>query len=141
MNLKGLRIIDAGCGTGVLGLIAAMKGAQEIFSYDIDIWSVENTRTNAELNGIKNLTVKEGDAKILAEVHDYDMLIANINRNILLADLPYFSSALKPSAQLLLSGFYEEDAILLIEKGKHWGFKSILQSAEMGWCMLLLQRG
>ena len=140
MSLEGLRIIDAGCGTGVLGFLALKCGASEVFAYDIDEWSVENTKINAELNGLTNIVIKEGDASMLSQTADYDLLIANINRNILLGDMPRFAQALKTNAQLLLSGFYEADAPLLIEKGKELGFELEKQTCENGWAMLLLVR-
>ena len=106
MPLEGKRIIDAGCGTGVLGFLCSMRGASEVFAYDIDEWSVENTRINAELNGVSAIIIKEGDASVLPQEGDYDLLIANINRNILLADMPRFAKALRADGQLLMSGFY-----------------------------------
>ena len=139
MSLESKRIIDAGCGTGVLGLLCSMRGASEVFSYDIDEWSVENTRVNAELNHIYNIKVQEGDAAVLPQNGTYDLLIANINRNILLADMPRFAKALHQGGQLLLSGFYEKDAMSLIEKGRLLGFELERQNSEDGWAMLLLR--
>lgn len=138
MELQGLRVIDAGCGTGVLGFLASMRGAKEIFSFDIDNWSVENTRLNAELNHITNLEVEEGDASILKHKHDYDLLIANINRNILLNDIPRYAAALNNNAQLLLSGFQENDIPMLLNKCKEYNFNLKQQTSIDGWSMLLL---
>lgn len=140
MPLEGLRIIDAGCGTGVLGFLCLKRGAKEVLAYDIDEWSVENTKINAALNGIGNIEVKEGDASVLPQTADYDLLIANINRNILLNDMERFAAALRPVSHILLSGFYDTDAPLLIEKGKELGFCVEKQSTQDGWTMLLLQR-
>ena len=140
MELQGMRVVDAGCGTGVLGILCSLRGASEVFAYDIDEWSTENTVINAQLNNIQNIVVKEGDASVLPQEESYDLLIANINRNILFNDIPRFSAALKKNAQLLLSGFYEEDAPLLIEKGKELGFRLEKQSAQDGWTMLLLTK-
>lgn len=139
MDLEGRCIIDAGCGTGVLGLLCAKRGASEVFAYDIDEWSVENTRVNAELNGISNLSVCEGDAAVLPQDGRHDLLIANINRNILLADMPRFAKALHLGGQLLLSGFYEADVESLLEKGRLLGFELEKQTAEDRWAMLLLR--
>ena len=140
MDLQGKRIVDAGCGTGVLGLLCSMRGASHVFSYDIDEWSVENTRINARLNGVDNIEVREGDASVLPQDQSYDLLIANINRNILLTDIPRFSRALKDNALLLLSGFYEADAPLLTEKGEELGFRVVRQTVSDDWTMLLLER-
>ena len=133
-----MRIIDAGCGTGVLGFLCAKRGASEIFAYDIDEWSVSNTLINAELNSIYNIKVCEGDSAVLPQTGDYDLLIANINRNILLGDLPRFAKALRKGGQLLLSGFYDEDAASLINKGKELGFELQSRTSHNGWAMLLL---
>ncbi|MDE5787123.1 MAG: 50S ribosomal protein L11 methyltransferase [Bacteroidaceae bacterium] len=138
--LQGKRIVDAGCGTGVLGILCALRGAQHIFSYDIDSWSVENTRINAQLNQVESLTVREGDVSVLPQEGDYDLLVANINRNILLSDMPQFARALTSDGRMLLSGFYEADAPMLIEKGKDLGFSPELQQSADGWAMLLLRR-
>ena len=139
MNLSGCRVVDAGCGTGVLGILAALRGATKVFSYDIDEWSVENTRINAELNQVKCLTVCEGDVSVLPQSGDFDLLVANINRNILLADMPCFAAALTPKGILLLSGFYTDDTHLLIEKGKASGLHLVRQTEQEGWSMLMLQ--
>ena len=138
MPLEGMRIIDAGCGTGVLGFLCAKRGASEVFAYDIDEWSVSNTLINAELNSIYNIKVCEGDSAVLPQTGDYDLLIANINRNILLGDLPRFAKALRKGGQLLLSGFYDEDAASLINKGKEQGFELQSRTSHDGWAMLLL---
>lgn len=140
MKMEGLRVVDAGCGTGVLGLLCAMRGAKEVFAYDIDEWSAENTKINAELNGIQHIIIKEGDSSVLPQETDYDLLIANINRNILLGDMGRFAQALKTGGKLLLSGFYETDVPLLVEKGKELGFRLEKQSAQDGWAMLLLAK-
>ena len=84
MDLKGKRILDCGCGTGILGIVASKCGASEIVAYDIDEWSVENARHNAKLNGVKNMEVLEGDRNVLSHVSGvFDVVLANINRNIL----------------------------------------------------------
>ena len=139
MPLEGKRVIDAGCGTGVLGFLCLKRGASEVFAYDIDEWSVENTRINAELNGITSINIKEGDSGVLPQNDDYDLLIANINRNILLADMPRFAKAIGKGGLLLMSGFYESDVPQLLEKGKELGFELEKQSTQDGWAMLLLR--
>ncbi len=139
-DLKGKRVIDAGCGTGVLGILAARREAQEVFAYDIDPWSVENTQINAILNNVNVLTAKEGDASVLPQDGRYDLLIANINRNILMADMPRFANALKADGQLLFSGFYETDIPLLCKRGESFGFGLRESSVLDGWAILLLER-
>ena len=138
-DLQGKKVIDAGCGTGVLSILASMRGASHVFSYDIDEWSVENTRINAGLNGTDNIEVQEGDANVLPQDGKYDLLIANINRNILLEDMEQFAKALKLHGRLLLSGFYETDVPMLIERARELGFVPEIQTTKDGWAMLMLQ--
>ena len=139
MNLCDLRVIDAGCGTGVLGLLCSMRGAVDVFSYDIDSWSAENTLINAKLNGIHNIEVRCGDASVLPQNGDRDLLIANINRNILLADMPRFARSLRTGAHLLLSGFYESDIPMLQSAASDLGFVPVLQTVSDTWAMLMLR--
>lgn len=140
MDLQGKRVIDAGCGTGVLGILASMRGATWVFGYDIDEWSVENSRINAQMNGIQAIEIKEGDASVLPTDEEYDLLIANINRNVLISDMEHFAQALKENGQLLLSGFYEKDVPMLVENGKKIGFTLEQKSTQEGWAMLLFRR-
>ena len=140
MDLCGLRVVDAGCGTGVLSILCSLRGADEVFAYDIDEWSVENTAVNAGLNGIRNIEIRNGDASVLPQTGDYDLVIANINRNILLADMPRFVRALSKQGKLLISGFYDEDAAMLLEKGRALGLELEIHSSLEQWAMLLLRR-
>ena len=131
--LAGKTVIDAGCGTGVLGIAALRLGAASVFAYDIDEWSVRNARENFELNGVEG-TIVEGDASVLSRAPQADLLLANINRNILLSDLPSFVDRLRsadlqepadlqqsadlqrPASRLLLSGFLEADIPALVQR-------------------------
>ena len=95
LDLAGKHIIDAGTGTGILSIMAVKRGAESVFAYDIDEWSVENTKDNLLLNHIyNNVEVEVGDSSVLEGQEKADLLIANINRNILLQDLPRFAKAL-----------------------------------------------
>jgi len=111
---KDLSVLDMGCGTGVLAILAGMKGAQPIDAIDIDNWCYLNTMENVERNNAENISVYEGTADLL-EGKSYDRIIANINRNILLEDIKVYSKCLKAGGKLYLSGFYIED-IPIIEK-------------------------
>ena len=111
---KDLSVLDMGCGTGVLAILAGMKGAQPIDAIDIDNWCYLNTQENVERNNAENISVYEGTADLL-EGKSYDRIIANINRNILLEDIKVYSKCLKAGGKLYLSGFYIED-IPIIEK-------------------------
>jgi len=137
MELEGTRVLDCGCGTGILGIAASMLGAHEVTAYDIDEWSVENTKHNAEINGIGNLSVYHGNSSVLSHISGlYDVVIANINRNILLDDMPRFKEMMKGSATLILSGFYEADVPILAEKAKECGLVITSTTVENDWCQV-----
>lgn len=138
LNLKGLNVLDCGCGTGILSIVASKVGASSVCAYDIDEWSVENTRHNCELNNIKNVTVAEGNAGVIKTFNKhFDLVLANINRNILLADMPAFRAAMNNGAMLILSGFYKEDVPILQEKAESLGLKLVKSSDSNDWCMLV----
>ena len=141
LKLKDKKVIDAGTGTGILSIMCIKRGASEVFAYDIDEWSVENTKDNLLLNGIYNkVHVEQGDVTILRKASNADLIIANINRNILLNDLPFFCSKLKNKGLLLISGFYTEDSYLLIEAANNIGLILVKRDTEDNWCMLLLKK-
>lgn len=150
LDLKDKRVIDAGCGTGILGLLCLQLEAKSVFAYDIDEWSTRNTADNAELNfpldeqGVvtgERLQIELGDASCLDGKKDYDLLIANINRNILLGDIPRFSKALAAkNVKLLLSGFYLSDVPSLLDCAAQYGFHLEQENHDGDWTMLLLGR-
>ena len=139
MDLEGRTVADAGCGTGILGIFCALKGAEHVFGYDVDNWSVENTKENMRLNGVSQMEAVEGNSAVLQGKGTFDIVLANINRNILLADLPAFRSALSPQGKLILSGFYTEDCPLLIGKAETLGLACTRQTEKDGWAALLLE--
>lgn len=114
MNLNGKKVLDCGCGTGILGIVASRLGADRVLGYDIDEWSSENAKHNASINGVGNLDVMLGDASVLDVVDEvFDVVIANINRNILINDMSAFKRHMKNDGCLILSGFYESDVPML----------------------------
>lgn len=140
MDLKGKNVLDCGCGTGILSIVAAKCGARKVCGYDIDEWSVRNTIENAATNNVV-LEVKEGNRQVISDFNEkFDVVIANINRNILLADMPAFVEAMKPQATLILSGFYEEDVALLEEKAVSLGLKKSQCQANHLWTCLTFHR-
>ena len=108
LNLEDKKTLDMGCGTGILAIFAEMKGAKPIDAIDIDNWCYENSLENVERNKCTNISVYEGDSSLLIN-KKYDLIIANINRNILLMDMNIYTNCLNEKGILLLSGFYEQD--------------------------------
>ena len=108
LDLENKKVLDMGCGTGILAIFAEMKGAKPIDAIDIDNWCYENSIENVSRNNCKNISVYEGDSSLLIN-KKYDVIIANINRNILLMDMKVYTNCLKENGILLLSGFYQED--------------------------------
>ncbi|OAD43441.1 50S ribosomal protein L11 methyltransferase [Polaribacter atrinae] len=108
LDLENKKTLDMGCGTGILAIFAEMKGANPIDAIDIDNWCYENSIENVERNNCKNISVFEGEAALLSN-KKYDVIIANINRNILLMDMQVYTNCLNDNGVLLLSGFYQED--------------------------------
>lgn len=141
IDLKGKRVLDCGCGTGILGIAASKLGASEVVGYDIDEWSSENAIHNAELNGVGNMKVMLGDASVLKSVEGkFDVVLANINRNILLADMPAFVSVMADESLLILSGFYASDVDLLIEKASSFGLSKIDSKSDSEWTCLVMKK-
>ena len=133
-----MRVLDCGTGTGILSICALKLGATEAVGYDIDEWSVDNARHNAVINRVDDrFTSLLGDATILNKVEGtFSLVMANINRNILLNDLPLFRQKMAPGAVLILSGFYTADSPLLIDKAATLGLTLRQQQADNDWACL-----
>ncbi|MTE28234.1 50S ribosomal protein L11 methyltransferase [Winogradskyella ouciana] len=114
-DFKGKSVLDMGCGTGVLAILAEKVGATKLDAVDIDNWCYVNSLENVERNQCENISVHEGDVSFLQN-QKYDCIIANINRNILLQDIPAYAKSLNKSGKLFLSGFYEDDLELITQK-------------------------
>jgi ribosomal protein L11 methyltransferase len=124
MDMKGKTVLDMGCGTGVLAILAKKMGALSVMAIDNDEWAYNNTIENVERNNVKKITVKQGDAALLKDLK-YDVIIANINRNVLLSDIGVYAASLNKAGTLLMSGFYSEDLPMIKECCKQ--FKLELQ--------------
>ena len=135
---SGLRVLDCGCGTGILGIAALKIGAAACTGYDIDQWSADNARHNAVINRVdQRFEALLGDASVLDGFHEeFDIVMANIKRNILLSDMPSFRKAMKPEGTLLLSGFYESDVELLKAKAESLGLRWKQTRNDGEWCCL-----
>ncbi|MEN8790348.1 MAG: 50S ribosomal protein L11 methyltransferase [Flavobacteriaceae bacterium] len=114
-DIQGKSVLDMGCGTAVLAILASMRGASKVDAIDIDHWSFLNAQENVKLNHQEHIRVREGDVGLL-EGEKYDIILANINRNALLRDIPHYVANLKRGGILLLSGFYKEDLPVISEK-------------------------
>lgn len=140
LDLADKHVVDAGTGTGILAIMAIKRGASSVFAYDIDEWSVENTKDNLLLNHIyNNVEVRVGDSALLEGQQKTDLLIANINRNILLQDLPRFAASLKPEGKMIMSGFYLQDIPALAEAAEQQGLSLKKTEKEDEWAMLLFE--
>jgi ribosomal protein L11 methyltransferase len=142
MDLKGLKVLDAGCGTGILGIMAAKKNAQLVHCYDIDEWAVENSIENFDLNDTLSAGSKiwQGDVHSINSIDTYDIILANINRNILMDDISELRKHMNRGAYLLLSGFYEEDIETLLNESEKYALIEKKRSVRNRWAALCLQR-
>ena len=138
-HLSPLRVLDCGTGTGILSICALKLGAASAVGYDIDEWSVDNARHNAVINQVDDrFTALLGDASILYNKVEglFDLVLANINRNILLNDMPLFRQKMAPDARLILSGFYTDDIPLLEERAATLGLTLESQKQDNSWACL-----
>ncbi len=145
LDLDGQRVLDMGSGTGILAILAALRGAQYVEAIDIDDWAEENARENAELNGV-SIACFTGNADLL-EGKTFNTVLANINRNVLTADLPRYAMVTQPGGNLLLSGFFLSDAEILMERAHVCGFVPVNHTgtdspaaSKNDWCCLRFQR-
>lgn len=138
--MEGKRFLDCGCGTGILAIAASKLGASSAVAYDIDEWCVKNTEFNAEQNHIDNITVMEGDVSVLSHISGvFDVVVANINRNILIHDIPAIKEVMNIGATLIISGFYTYDVPMLIECANRNGLELISQKTTDDWAALVLK--
>ncbi len=133
LELNGKEVLDMGCGSGILAILSAMKGAAAITAIDIDEWSTNNTTENAELNQIGNILVRQGDASLLSD-QQFDIILANIQRNILLQDMEAYLKVLKNGGLLIMSGFYVADLEAIEERANSLGMKLTNSAERSNWC-------
>ena len=138
---QGARVLDCGTGTGILSIVALKFGATQAVGYDIDEWSADNARHNAVINRVDDrFTSLLGDSSVLNTVDGtFDLVLANINRNILLADMPRFISKMHNGSTLILSGFYTTDVQILVDKAKTLGLSLVFQDSDQDWACIVLR--
>ena len=135
LDLHGKTVLDMGCGTGILAILSAQKGAKDICAIDIDEWSYKNSLENIKLNSIKNVNVALGDKRLIDNRY-YNIIYANINKNILIADIPVYAANIHQGGKLLLSGFYKKDYDDINKIAIENGLQLINQRGKNNWLML-----
>lgn len=135
MDLEGKTLLDMGCGTAVLAILAAMRGAKDLVAIDIDNWCTENSIENISINKTEGIDVRLGGAELLDGLH-FDIVLANINRNILLADMDKYAKCLTSGGELYMSGFYVEDIPLIEAEANLQGLKLIEFYEKNNWAVV-----
>ena len=138
LDMKSKRILDMGCGTGVLAILAAMKGADSITAIDIDEWAYFNAIENTLDNNCGNIIVKHGGVELLGN-DSFDFIFANINLNILLNDMSSYARVMNSGSKIILSGFYTSDVSIINKKAESLGLYSIGKTEKNKWAALLYQ--
>ena len=142
LDFKNKRVLDAGTGTGILAVMAKKLEAKSIFAYDIDEWSFNNSKENFILNNTLDIEIEQGDAGLLTKFgKEFDITLANINKNILLQDIPFFQDHMAENGYLVLSGFYKNDILDLLERCKPYGLEEIYRNVSLNnWTVLVLKK-
>ncbi|MFA9389889.1 MAG: 50S ribosomal protein L11 methyltransferase [Prolixibacteraceae bacterium] len=139
LNVPDKKILDMGCGTGILSILASKRHAKSILSIDIDTWSYEGTRENAALNNCSNIEVLHGDASLLGK-QSFDYIFANIHKNVLIDDMSNYATVLKSNGTILLSGFYENDLQDIVDVALHNGLNLISYKSKNKWVAAKFQK-
>jgi len=135
LNLNRKSVLDFGCGSGILAILAEKFGAAEVRAIDYDIWSVENSLENAALNGCRHLKVGQNDS-LATETGNYDLILANITRDVLLQNITEVSRLLADGGFGIFSGFLIQDKELMVQRLKELGYSSIQHQQKEGWCAI-----
>lgn len=132
------KVLDVGCGTGALAIMAAKRGASEVSAIDIDEWCIENSQENFSLNSCNAIRLALGGIETVPEAASFDVILANINKNVLMEQLPEYQKRLKNAGILVLSGFYTEDIPDLLQRANHCHLSFLAESEMDRWAMLVL---
>lgn len=139
LDHKGKTVLDVGTGTGILAIMAHKRGASKIAATDIDEWCIENSNENFTLNGVSDVSLMQGQISEIA-ASNFDIIIANINKNVLLDQIKEYANRLKEGGQLILSGFYEDDINDLVLKAANHGLNKTSTTTRDKWAMLVLNK-
>ncbi len=139
-DLKGKSLLDMGCGTSILAILASMRGANLLTAIDIDQWSVSNSKENIRLNHVQNITVELGDASSLEGRTPFDVIIANINRNILLNDMKHYVACMHAGSEIYLSGFYVQDIPYIRTEGEKLGLRFMYHKEKNDWAVVKMMK-
>jgi len=137
---KNKIVMDAGCGTAILAIMASKLGAKFIDAFDIDEWSAINGNENTALNQVDNVSIRQGKISTLTFDQSFDIILANINKNILLEEMPYYAQHLADGGNLLLSGFYESDIAELEQKANQFALHKVFQDTRNNWATIALKK-
>ncbi|MBD5315017.1 MAG: 50S ribosomal protein L11 methyltransferase [Bacteroides sp.] len=140
LDLKGRKVVDVGTGTGILAILAAMRGATDVTGIEIDPFAFENAVENVRTNGHPEITMKLGDASCLEGITDADLLLANINRNVITADLPAYVRAVRMGGTVILSGFYIEDVEVVRPVAESLGLALCEVTEDNRWACMKLEK-
>jgi len=139
MDHRDKRVMDAGCGTAILSIMASKLGAKQVEAFDIDEWSVINGNENLEVNRCTNIHLQQGKLSDFTFAGSFDIILANINKNVLLNEIKLYREYMQPGALLLLSGFYEHDVDDLLAEAARHNLKELHRDNRQTWAALLLQ--
>lgn len=137
---KNKRVMDAGCGTAILSVMACKLGAKEVEAFDIDEWSVVNGEENKEMNGTRNIRLQQGKISEVSLDGEFDIVLANINKNVLLDEIKIYQKFLVSSGILMLSGFYTHDIADLLKEASKYGMTEVQRDEKESWACLVLKK-
>ena len=140
LDLEGKELLDMGCGTAVLAILARMKEAGRVVAIDIDRWAYDNALENIRLNGTEDIQVALGGAEQIPAFGDFDIVFANINRNILLNDIRHYAASMKPGALLYMSGFYKEDIPVIEAESNRNSLNLLSYTEKNNWVAVKFQK-
>ena len=139
-DFTGKKVIDVGCGTGALAIMSHLRGATDISAVDIDDWCIENSEENFALNGCEHIKLQLGGIEVIPETEQFDVMLVNINKNVLLDQMADYEKRLAPNGILVLSGFYQEDIADLRASAEPLGLTYSTESERNRWAMLVFEK-